>query len=144
MTLRQSPRDIKAGYSGTPLVSKLGIKPGSNVLVLDAPDGYRGLLHDLPEHVRFVSTASRSTHLVHTFCTRNARMAKTLVSLRRKLPPVAVIWVSWPKKSSRVETDITEDTVRKAALPLGLVDVKVCAIDDVWSGLKLVVRKELR
>jgi hypothetical protein len=71
-------------------------------------------------------------------------MAKTLMSLRRRLPPVAVIWVSWPKKSSRVETDITEDTVRKAALPLGLVDVKVCAIDDVWSGLKLVVRKELR
>lgn len=144
MTPRQSSRDIKAGYSGTPLVSKLGIKPGSAVLVLDAPDGYRGLLHDLPEHVRFVRTASPSTDLVHTFCTRNAQMAKTLVSLRRKLPPVAVIWVSWPKKSSRVETDITEDTVRKAALPLGLVDVKVCAIDDVWSGLKLVVRKELR
>jgi hypothetical protein len=159
MTARQPSRDIKAGYSGTPLVSKLGIKPGSHVLLLGAPDGYREVLQDSlrsrrtgagvgaprqREDVRFVSTASGSTDLVHTFCTRKAEMAKTLAALRRTLSPIAVIWVSWPKKSSRVETDITEDTVRKTALPLGLVDVKVCAIDDVWSGLKLVVRKELR
>ena len=144
MKARQSPRSVTAGYSGTPLVCKLGIKPGSHVLVLDAPKGYLGLLHDLPEHVRFVSTASGSTDLVHTFCTTKTAMAKALAALRRKLSPTAVIWVSWPKKSSRVETDITEDIVREAALPLGLVDVKVCAIDEVWSGLKLVVRKELR
>ena len=91
-----------------------------------------------------MSTASGSTDLVHMFCTRKTAMAKTLAALRRKLSPTAVIWVSWPKKSSRVETDIAEDIVREAALPLGLVDVKVCAIDEVWSGLKLVVRKELR
>ena len=103
MSPRQ-PRSIKAGYSGTPLVTKLGIKPASNVLVLGAPAGYRALLHDLPQDVRFMTTASGSTDLAHTFCTRKAEMAKTLSALRRKLPPAAVIWVSWPKKSSRVET----------------------------------------
>ena len=144
MKSQHLPRGIKAGYSGTPLVIKLGIKPASNVLVLGAPAGYRALLDGLPRDVRFVTTASGSTDFAHTFCTKRSEMAKTLTALRRKLPPAAVIWVSWPKKSSRVETDITEDTVREVALPLGLVDVKVCAIDDVWSGLKLVVRKDLR
>jgi hypothetical protein len=98
----------------------------------------------LPDGVQFLTAPSGTTDLAHAFFTKKSQMAKTLANLRRKLPPVAVIWVSWPKKSSRVATDITEDTVREVALPLGFVDVKVCAIDDVWSGLKLVVRKELR
>ena len=133
-----------AGYSGTPLVKKLGIAPASRVLVVDAPGGYRARLKGLPEGVEFLTAPSGTTDLAHAFFTKKSQMAKTLAILRRKLPPVAVIWVSWPKKSSRVATDITEDTVREVALPLGLVDIKVCAIDDVWSGLKLVVRKELR
>ncbi len=144
MKSRPSARGTTAGYSGTPLVTKLGIKPANAVLVLGAPAGYRAWLDGLPKDVRFVTTASGSTDFAHIFCTKKSEMAKTVMALRRKVPPAAIIWVSWPKKSSRVETDITEDIVREVALPLGLVDVKVCAIDDVWSGLKLVVRKDLR
>ena len=133
-----------AGYSGTPLVKKLGIKAPDRVLLLRAPRGYRALLEDVPDGVRFVTSATPSTSLVHAFCSRKADLEKTLTSLRRQLAPSAVIWISWPKKSSGVATDITENVVRDAALPLGLVDVKVCAVNDVWSGLKLVVRREFR
>ncbi len=142
--LNRELRRAPAGYSGTPLVKKLGIKPASHVLVLGAPDGYRAMLEGLPDQVKFVAAASGSTDLVHVFSRRKSELAKTLTALRRTLPPPAIIWVSWPKKSSGVETNITEDTVREVALPLGLVDVKVCAVDDLWSGLKLVVRKALR
>jgi hypothetical protein len=133
-----------AGYSGTPLIKKLGIKAPDRVLLLRAPRGYRALLEDVPDGVRFVTSATSSTSMVHAFFSRKAELEKTLASLRRQLSPSAVIWVSWPKKSAGVDTDITEDVVRAAALPLGLVDVKVCAVDDIWSGLKLVVRRELR
>lgn len=133
-----------AGYSGTSLVQKLGIKPGSEVLLIGAPDGHRHLLEPLPEAVRFVSQLSESTDLIHVFSDRRAELETALRTIRAGIRPTAILWVSWPKKASKVPTDITEDTVRDIALPLGLVDVKVCAIDDVWSGLKLVVRKELR
>jgi hypothetical protein len=133
-----------AGYSGTPLAKKLGIKAGTRVLPLGAPADYVKLLEPLPEDVRFVSRISASTDIVHLFSIRKNRLAKALESLRAKMRPTATIWVSWPKKSANVQSDITEDTVRELALPLGLVDIKVCAVDEIWSGLKLVLRKELR
>jgi hypothetical protein len=133
-----------AGYSGTPLVKKLGIKSGSEVLLVGAPDRYRHLLDPLPPAVRFVSRLSSSTDVIHFFSAQRTELEKALSAFRAKMNPAAAVWVSWPKKSSRVPTDITEDTVREVALPMGLVDVKVCAVDDIWSGLKLVIRKELR
>lgn len=133
-----------AGYSGTPLSKKLGIKPGMSVCALDAPAGYRDLLSPIPEGVRFVAKASASTDIVHAFATRKATLAEALGALRVAIRPDCALWVSWPKKAAKVPTDITEDVIRELALPLGLVDVKVCAVDAVWSGLKLVIRKELR
>lgn len=133
-----------AGYSGTPLVKKLGIKEGCAVYTVGAPEDYRALLKPLPAGVRFQASASASTSIVHVFETQRTRLAMLLVTLRGKLAPEATVWVSWPKKSSKVPTTITEDVIRAVALPLGFVDVKVCAVDEVWSGLKLVVRKELR
>lgn len=133
-----------AGYSGTPLSKKLGIKPGSKVHLLEAPPRHRNLLTPLPEGVTFVSRLSETTDLIHYFTTRKAQLKKKLPAIRKKMRADATVWVSWPKKAADVATDLTEDAVRDLALPLGLVDVKVCAIDDVWSGLKLVVRKTLR
>ena len=133
-----------AGYSDTPLTKKLGIKEGFKVLVIEGPAEYRALLAPLPASVAFTSTATSSTNLVHVFATKRNSLTRLLPTLRKKLSPEAAIWVSWPKKSSKVATDITEDTIRDVALPLGLVDIKVCAVTEVWSGLKLVVRKELR
>ena len=133
-----------AGYSGTPLAKKLGIQAGTSVFAHGAPSGYRASLEPLPESVRFVSAASPATDIAHVFTTERQELARMLKSLRATLAPDAALWVSWPKKASKVKTDITEDTVRELALPLGFVDIKVCAVDDVWSGLKLVVRKELR
>ncbi|HEX2642290.1 MAG TPA: DUF3052 family protein [Thermoanaerobaculia bacterium] len=133
-----------AGYSGTPLAKKLGIKEGSQVLLLGAPDTYRDLLAPLPEGVEFAPHLTDSTDIVHIFSTRRPELHNALLDLRSRIKPAGTVWVSWPKKSTKVPTDITEDTVREIALPLGFVDVKVCAVDDVWSGLKLVIRKELR
>lgn len=133
-----------AGYSGTPLVKKLGIGEGFEVLLVNAPPEYRALISPLPAEVNFATAANSTTNLVHAFVTKRLDLARLLSSLRKKLPHDALIWVSWPKKSSKVPTDITENTVREVALPLGFVDVKVCAVTDVWSGLKLVVRRELR
>jgi hypothetical protein len=132
------------GYSGTPLAKKLGIKPGSTLFTSGAPDNYASLLKPLPAHVSFVRSSSPATDVVHLFATSKAKLATALGRSLGKLKPEAAIWVSWPKKASKVETDITEDTIREVALPLGLVDVKVCAVDDIWSGLKLVIRKENR
>jgi hypothetical protein len=134
---------MATGYSGTPLAKKLGIKPGSRIALIDAPRELRDWLAPLPEAVAF-GKANASTDLVHLFAQQRAVLARHLASLRKMLNDEAVVWVSWPKKTAKVETDITEDTIRGAALPLGFVDVKVCAVSDVWSGLKLVVRKELR
>jgi len=133
-----------AGYSGTPLASKLGIRAGFVVHPRAAPDGYQALLEPLPEGVTFDSRASKATDLMHLFATRKAELARLLRTCRATLRPDAVLWVSWPKKAANVATDITEDAIREIALPLGFVDVKVCAVTEIWSGLKLVVRKELR
>jgi hypothetical protein len=133
-----------AGYSGTPLVKKLGIEANARVCTRNAPDNYIHLLEPLPTGVSFHAKPSESTDLVHVFVDRKRTLLKELNELRKILRSNATIWISWPKKSSKVPTDITEDTIRETALPLGLVDIKVCAVTEVWSGLKLVVRKELR
>lgn len=133
-----------AGYSGTPLAKKLGIVEGTVVHVVHEPSHYQTLLDPLPPSVRFLSRLTPAAQVVHLFTAERAELASRLTAWRTALPDTVVIWVSWPKKSAKVATDITEDTVRAVALPLGFVDVKVCAVDEVWSGLKLVVRKELR
>ena len=126
-----------AGYSGTPLAQKLGIKPGHVVVQLGGPDG---LLPEVPVRRRLPTSAD----VVLFFTTERAALARRLPALRSTIEPAASLWVCWPKRASKVPTDITEDVIREVCLPMGLVDVKVCAVDDVWSGLKLVVRKELR
>jgi hypothetical protein len=133
-----------AGYSGTPLAKKLGIKSGSRIHLRHAPEGYLDLVAPLPEGVALAARLGESVDLVHVFSTRRQELAKDLETCRKKMRPDAMIWVSWPKKTAKVPTDIVEDTIRDVALPLGLVDVKVCAINDVWSGLKLVLRRENR
>jgi hypothetical protein len=132
------------GYSGTPLAKKLGIKPGRSILLVQAPREYKAWIHPIPEDVRFHDRLRADTDIVHVFSRDRAELGKLLKGYRAKLPPGGTVWVSWPKKSAKVETDITEDTIRTLALPLGFVDVKVCAVSEVWSGLKLVIRKELR
>ena len=109
-----------------------------------APNNYVQLLHPLPPGVTFQARLSEGTDLVHVFVAQKGALAKELTGLRKKLRSNGVVWVSWPKKASKVPTDITEGTIREVALPLGFVDIKVCAVSDVWSGLKLVIRKELR
>jgi hypothetical protein len=133
-----------AGYSGTPLVKKLGIKASSRVCLVSAPSGFRALLEPLPDGVRFQKQPGADTDIAHVFVTREEELAETLCTLRGALGPEAAVWVSWPKKAAKVPTTVSEDVVRRLALPLGFVDVKVCAVDEVWSGLRLVVRKALR
>ncbi len=133
-----------AGYSGTPLATKLGIAEGTHVLLRHPPANYDDLVVPMPDDVHFDKTLTGATDLIHVFADRQATLAAELAHLRDTMRPDATIWVSWPKKSSKVLTDITEDVIRDIALPIGLVDVKVCAVSDVWSGLKLVIRKELR
>ncbi len=132
------------GYSGTPLARKLGIKAGTVLLPVGAPDDYLKLLAPLPEDVVLAKRPSASVDVVHFFTTQRQELTKHLASLRKTLKPDAAIWISWPKKASKVPTDVTEDVIRAVALPMGLVDIKVCAVTEVWSGLKLVLRKELR
>ena len=133
-----------AGYSGTPLAKKLGIAPGGCVLLLDAPAALADWLDPLPEGVRFEKRASPAVDVAHLFVADRDALAKRLKALRGQLRADAALWVSWPKKASKVPTTVTEDVIRELALPLGFVDVKVCAVSEVWSGLKLVVRKALR
>jgi hypothetical protein len=133
-----------SGYSGTPLAAKLGYKPGMSAVATGAPADYLAMLAPLPSGITFANVASAGTDLVHVFLTEREELAKHLVALRKELKPEATVWVSWPKKASNVPTTITEDVIRQEALPLGFVDVKVCSVTAVWSGLKLVVRKELR
>jgi hypothetical protein len=133
-----------AGYSGTPLPKKLGLNAGQRIAALNAPRDYRELVAPWPEGVLLLARADVKTDLVHLFVTDRAVLAREAKRLRELLKPDAVLWISWPKKAAKVPTDITEDVIREVALPLGWVDVKVCAVDATWSGLKLVVRKELR
>lgn len=132
------------GYSGTPLVRKLGIKAGERVIALNAPAHYQQLLEGLPDDVEFGTRVTAGVRFVHLFVTRRADLEERLATLRLKLDDAGVLWVSWPKKSSGVPADVTEDTIREVALPMGFVDVKVCAVDDTWSGLKLMIRRAER
>lgn len=133
-----------AGYSGTPLAKKLGISAGMTLHVVDAPSNYRELVDPLPEGARLVTRVTTGTTMVHLFATDREALQARLRRYRDTLGPEAIVWVSWPKKSAKVPTTVTEDVIRTIALPMGWVDIKVCAVDETWSGLKLVVRKTLR
>lgn len=133
-----------SGYSGTPLAKKLGIREGARVFVWDGPAEYRDLVAPLPADVRFGKALDSDTELVHLFVKARGVLERALRTLRTTLRPDATVWVSWPKKASKVPTDVTEDVIRAVALPMGWVDVKVCAVDVTWSGLKLMVRKSER
>ncbi len=133
-----------SGYSGTPLAKKLGIAEGQSVVLRHAPNDYEQVIVPVPAGVSFGKSVTKATDLVHVFATQRSALESELKALRASVRPDGVVWVSWPKKASKVATDITEDVVRAVCLPLGFVDVKVCAVTDIWSGLKLVIRKELR
>lgn len=139
---------MNAGYSGTPLAKKLGIKDGFSVISINAPTGYLELASPLPAGVT-IAEAGRSSSktqidLVHLFTNSRDELFRELAKWVKLIPPDGTIWVSWYKKAAKLPSEITEDTVREAAFPLGLVDVKVCAVDEKWSGLKLVIRRENR
>jgi hypothetical protein len=134
-----------AGYSGTPLAQKLGIKPGMNVLALGAPKDYRGILGALPKGVSILATSEAGeAQLVHLFARSLEELDDLLPDARRAMATDGALWVSWYKKAAKIETDVTEEAIRARALKTDLVDVKVCAVTDIWFGLKLVVRKHLR
>ena len=133
-----------AGYSGTPLAKKLGIQAHHRVKTWRAPDDYLELLAPLPDRVEFSTRYRKAVDIWHLFTRSRAELEEKLRKAKSEIHPAGMIWVSWPKKASGVPSEVTEDTVREVALPLGLVDVKVCAVDATWSGLKLVIRKALR
>jgi hypothetical protein len=135
---------MTAGYSGTPLAKKLGIKEGFRILTVDAPGNYQDLIDPLPPNATFTNQPSKDVDLIHFFTNSRDELFRGLAEYRNLIKQDGVIWVSWYKKAAKLPTEITEDTVREACLPLGLVDVKVCAVDEKWSGLKLVIRKENR
>lgn len=134
---------MPAGYSGTPLAKKLGFADGGPLWARGMPDTVRAEIEETacPRYLARPGKALAAAHLFHTSA---AKLEADLAKLRPLLAPGGMIWVSWPKKAAKVETDITEDVIRKLALPMGYVDVKVCAVDATWSGLKLVIRKALR
>ena len=135
---------MPAGYSGTPLAKKLGIKDGQRTWRHAMPPGVAAQISQYGVSPTLLKTPQPGLDMAHLFVTARSDFAAQLALARQSLAPDGTIWVSWPKKASKVATDITEDTVRAEAFPLGLVDIKVCAVDDTWSGLKLVIRKSLR
>jgi hypothetical protein len=132
------------GYSGRPLPQKLGIKKAQKVLMINTPANYAKLLAPLPEGVSFTKKISTDAAFIHLFVSKRKTLTEELKRLRKLIADTGTLWVSWPKKSSGVATDVTEDVIREVALPLGYVDVKVCAVDDTWSGLKLMIRRTSR
>lgn len=135
---------MSAGYSVTPLAKKLGIKEASLVQAVNAPEDYEAMLDPLPPDVTIVENAASPVEMTHLFTNSRDELFSELARLRNLIRQDGAIWVSWYKKAAKLPTEITEDTIREAAFPLGLVDVKVCAVDERWSGLKLVIRKENR
>jgi hypothetical protein len=133
-----------AGYSGTPLSKKLGIKPGGRIKVINAPAHLADLLAPLPDGAVVSPRLRPPVDIIHIFSKSRAELQRALARGLREIQQDGSIWVSWPKKASGVATDVTEDVIRELALPMTLVDVKVCAVDDTWSGLKLVIRKSHR
>jgi hypothetical protein len=135
---------MPAGYSGTPLPKKLGIADGTRVMLLAAPDGFDGTLGELPGGVDVVRTARGRADVIVAFFDRRRELEGRIERLERAIFPDGGLWIAWPKRSSGLPTDMGDDVVREIALPRGLVDNKVCAIDDTWTGLRLVWRRELR
>jgi hypothetical protein len=133
-----------AGYSGTPLPKKLGLKEGGTMVLLNAPVGAAQWLVPLPAGASLLSKLATTNELVLLFCKDVTALKKSLPAASKKLHADGSLWISWPKKSSRLFVDLTEDGIRAVALPTGLVDVKVCAVNADWSGLKLMVRREKR
>jgi len=135
---------MPTGYSGRPLAAKLGLKPGQNAYAAGMPGSVAAEIDAEVPGFLFAAEPKAGLDVAHVFTASRAELEREIARLRPLLAPAGMIWVSWPKKASRVPTDITEDTIRELAFPHGLVDVKVCAVDEIWSGLKLVVRKALR
>lgn len=131
-------------YSGTPLARKLGIAAGLRVKTWNAPRHYMELLAPIPDDVSISSRLRAPVDLWHLFVTSRAQLSRRVEQCMAEIRQSGMIWVSWPKRASGVPTDVTEDVIRDVALPLGLVDVKVCAVDETWSGLKLVIRRSRR
>ncbi len=127
------------GYSKKSLVEKLGIKPGRTAVILDSPRGYTATLGKLPEHVQLKRELRGPLEFIHFFCREKQELQRRFPALKSALAPAGMLWISWPKGSSGVATDLTENVVREIGLAHGLVDVKVCAVDEVWSGLKFVI-----
>ena len=132
------------GYSTKPLAMKLGLRDGQRVWFEAMPDSVAEEIGDYALDLIPVADPAQGIDAAHIFVTERARLEQLLAALRHQITPAGQVWVSWPKQAAKVPTDITEDTIRDIALPLGFVDTKVCAVDEVWSGLKLVIRKELR
>ncbi len=131
---------MPAGYSNTPLIKKLGIKDGFSVLILDEPSDYPKALGRLPEGVKLLGRVGKAIDFVQFFVTRRAQLEKRFERLAASLVPAGIFWVCWPKKTAGVESDLTRDVIREIGLSHGLVDVKICAVDETWSGLKFVRR----
>ncbi len=129
-----------AGYSGTPLVKKLGIKEGFRVALVGAPDGFRGELQGLPNEVSFVTSVHGQLDLILFFAKTRSELTRNFSRLAANLMPAGMLWIAWPKKASGVATDLSDGVVREIGLDAGLVDVKVCAVNEIWSGLKFVIR----
>ena len=134
---------MASGYSETPLAKKLSLRDGQRVWFDNMPESVADEIGDYALDLTFVDPA-QGIDAAHVFVTERADLETKLMTLRKQIAPDGQVWVSWPKKAGKVPTDITEDAIREIALPLGFVDTKVCAIDETWSGLKLVIRKELR
>ena len=127
------------GYYGTPLAKKLGLKAGSTIRLVNEPEAYQSLFTDWPDGVTIIRQEGQKTALIHFFVRRSEELFEQLPLLKKEVTEAGAIWVSWPKKASKQPTDITEETIRNLALRIGLVDVKVCAVDATWSGLKLMI-----
>ena len=136
--------NIIIGYSRTPLVKKLGIQSGFRLYAKNSPANYEALIAPLPDGVQILRRLTRDLDMIHFFTTSRAELTANIEPFMGRIKQDGMIWVSWPKKASKVPTDVTEDVIRELILPPGLVDGKVCAVDAIWSGLKLVIRKENR
>lgn len=135
---------MAVGYSGTPLAKKLGFAADMSVVLLDAPPNLSELLGDLPSGVKVSRRLTHGADIVLIFVEYAADLSRKVLALKSAVAPDGMVWVAWPKRASKMPTDLTEDVIRDIVLPTGMVDVKVCAIDATWSGLKLVIRKALR
>lgn len=134
----------RANYASTPLAEKLGIAPHMRLFAIDAPANYAAMLEPLPEGASLVARVTKSTDLIHAFVTKRSKLLAVLKSLRGTLKADAVVWISWPKRSSKQPTDVTADIVHETARPFGLSEADTCAVDATWTGLKLVAEKKLR